>query len=106
MARKNLLLGLTSEELPHNAVFAAAAAKKPKFARPTVWKAEDGTRVAEIVEDARRLTVVIDKQSAAEFGAYLVKALPEIYAAFKRRETPEADRAGHSCSIRPTKRLR
>ena len=83
--------GLKDLDERFNAVFAAAAAKKPKSARPTVWKAEDGTRVAEIVEDARRLTVAFDKKSAAEFGAYLVKALPEIYAAFKRRKTPEAD---------------
>ena len=31
------------------------------------------------------------KVSAAEFGAYLVKTLPEIYAAFKRRETLDSD---------------
>jgi ParB family chromosome partitioning protein len=74
-----------------NAVFGAAAAKKAKSARPFVWKAEDGTRVAQIVEDARSLTVAIDKKNAGAFGAYLVGALPEIYAAFKSRETRDSD---------------
>ena len=83
--------GLKDSDERFNAVFAAAAAKKAKSARPTIWKAEDGTRVAHIVEDNRRLTVAFDKKSAAEFGAYLVKALPEIYAAFKRRETLDSD---------------
>jgi ParB family transcriptional regulator, chromosome partitioning protein len=68
-----------------NAVFNAAAPKKAKPARPTVWKSEDGTRVAQIKEDARSVTVAIDKKAAGEFGAYLVETLPEIYAAFKRR---------------------
>lgn len=74
-----------------DAVFNAAAPQKAKAPRPTVWKAEDGTRVAHIMEDARSLTVAIDKKSAGEFGAYLVEALPEIYAAFKRREVPHSD---------------
>jgi ParB family transcriptional regulator, chromosome partitioning protein len=68
-----------------NAVFNAAAPKKAKAPRPTVWKAEDGTRVAQIKEDARSVTVAIDKKAAGAFGAYLVETLPEIYAAFKRR---------------------
>jgi ParB family chromosome partitioning protein len=76
-----------------DAVFNAAVPQKAKAPRPTVWKAEDGTRVAHIVEDARSLTVAIDKKSAGAFGAYLVEALPEIYAAFKRREVPHPDHA-------------
>jgi ParB family chromosome partitioning protein len=76
-----------------NAVFNATAPQKAKAPRPTVWKAEDGTRVAHIMEDARSLTVAIDKKSAGEFGAYLVEALPEIYAAFKRRDAPNSDHA-------------
>jgi ParB family chromosome partitioning protein len=67
-------------------VFSAAAPKRGKTARPVVWKAEDGTRVAQIRDDARRVTVAIDKKAAGEFGAYLIEQLPEIYAAFKRRE--------------------
>jgi ParB family chromosome partitioning protein len=74
-----------------NAIFNAATPKKAKAPRPSIWKAEDGTRVAQIMEDARSLTVSIEKKSAGAFGAYLVDALPEIYAAFKRREVTNSD---------------
>jgi ParB family chromosome partitioning protein len=74
-----------------NAIFNAAAPKQAKAPRPTVWKAEDGTRVAQIKEDARTLVMTIDKKSAGEFGAYLVETLPEIYAAFKRRAVTPSD---------------
>ena len=67
-------------------MFDQIAQKRPKAARPAIWKAQDGTRVARIRDDERAVTVVIDKKAAPEFGAYLVEALPEIYAAFKRRE--------------------
>jgi ParB family chromosome partitioning protein len=66
-------------------VVSAAAPKRDSSIRPVVWKAEDGTCVAQIKNDARRVTVAIDKKAAGEFGAYLVEQLPEIYAAFKRR---------------------
>jgi ParB family chromosome partitioning protein len=68
-----------------NAITNATAPKPAKAPRPSVWKAEDGTRVAHIKEDKRSLTLAIDKKAAGEFGAYLVEQLPEIYAAFKRR---------------------
>ncbi|WP_018264086.1 plasmid partitioning protein RepB [Methylobacterium sp. WSM2598] len=64
---------------------AAATAKKPKSARPTVWKAEDGTRVAAIREDAKILSLAIDKRSAGAFGSFLVEQLPQLYAAFKEK---------------------
>jgi len=67
-----------------NLVTNAVAPKPAKAPRPSVWKAEDGTRVAHIREDKRSLTLAIDKKAAGEFGAYLVTQLPEIYAAFKR----------------------
>ena len=69
-----------------NYLFDQIAQKRPKATRPAIWKAEDGTRVARIRDDERAVTVMIDKKAAPEFGAYLVEALPEIYAAFKRRE--------------------
>jgi ParB family chromosome partitioning protein len=76
------------------AVFGAAAAPRPvKSWRPKVWRAEDGTRVARIAEDERKLSLVLDKKVAGDFGAYLVEALPEIYAAFKRR-AEQPDRKG------------
>lgn len=66
------------------AVFSAAALRPVSFPRLRVWKAEDGTRVARIVEDRRSLTLAIDKATAGGFAAYLVEALPEVYAAFQR----------------------
>jgi ParB family chromosome partitioning protein len=74
-----------------DAILSAAAPRTARSTRPTLWKAEDGTRVAHISEDARSLTLAIDKKSAGEFGAYLVETLPEIYAAFKRRGVTNSD---------------
>lgn len=69
-----------------NQIFDEVAPKKSKPPPSTVWKTDDGARVARIKEDARNLTVMIDKKVAADFGTYLVQSLPEIYAAFRRRE--------------------
>lgn len=66
-------------------IFDGVAPKKAKAVRPTIWTSDDGLRVASIRDDAKALTVTIDKKVAAEFGAYLVETIPEIYAAFKRR---------------------
>jgi ParB family chromosome partitioning protein len=66
-------------------VFDASAQRRAKASRPMVWKAADGTRVAQIKDDSRHVTLAIDKKNSGEFGAYLVEQLPEIYAAFKRR---------------------
>ena len=66
-------------------IFEAVAPKKAKAVRPTIWKSDDGLRIASIRDDAKALTVTIDKKVAADFGAYLVETIPEIYAAFKRR---------------------
>jgi ParB family chromosome partitioning protein len=74
-----------SDERFHQ-IFDAVAPKKSKPPPSTVWKTDDGARVARIKEDARNLTVTIDKKVAADFGTYLVQSLPEIYAAFRRRE--------------------
>jgi ParB family chromosome partitioning protein len=69
-----------------NYLFDHIAQKRPKASRPAIWKADDGTRVARIRDDEKTVTVVIDKKAAPDFGAYLLEALPEIYAAFRRRE--------------------
>lgn len=66
-------------------VLDASAPRRAKASRSTVWKATDGTRVAQIKDDQRHVTLAIDKKAAGEFGAYLVEQLPEIYAAFKSR---------------------
>lgn len=76
--------GLSSDER-FSRIFNAVAPKKPKAVRPTIWKSDDGLRVASIREDAKAVTVTIDKTVAADFGAYIVETIPEIYAAFKRR---------------------
>ena len=68
-----------------NKLFDEIAPKRNKSARPTIWKAEDGKRIARIKEDERNLTLVVDKKIASGFGSYLIEALPEIYAAYKRR---------------------
>ena len=66
-------------------VLEASAQRRAKTIRPTIWKAGDGTRVAQIRDDPRCVTLAIDKKNAGEFGVYLIEQLPEIYAAFKRR---------------------
>lgn len=65
-------------------LFDAIAPKKPKSPRAQVWKAEDGTKAARYRQDAKTLTLTIDKEAAPEFSDYLLSALPEIYASFKR----------------------
>ncbi|MBO9127688.1 MULTISPECIES: plasmid partitioning protein RepB [unclassified Rhizobium] len=67
-------------------VFDAVAPKKSKRekARPNVWQAEDGVKAASFRQDKRTLTLMIDKTAAPEFGEYLMSALPEIYASFKK----------------------
>lgn len=67
------------------AVFDAVAPKRPLAVRPSVLRADDGTRVAQVKRDGEGVTVAVDGRSPPGFGAYLVQALPEIYAAFKRR---------------------
>lgn len=67
------------------AIFNAAPLKRDKTRRPVVMKSEDGIRFAQVKDEARGVTVLIDKRSTGEFGAYLIEQLPQIYAAFKRR---------------------
>ncbi len=83
---KNELFSIEDSDARFAAVFTAAAAKPVKPPRPKMWTAPDGARIARIAEDERKLSLVLDKKVAGGFGAYLVEALPEIYAAFKRRE--------------------
>jgi ParB family transcriptional regulator, chromosome partitioning protein len=75
--------GTLDSDLRFNRVFAVAAQKIVKAPRPTLWKADDGVKVARIKDDAKMLALMIDKKTAGDFAAYLVRSLPEIYAAFK-----------------------
>ena len=68
------------------AVFNAAAPRKAKVAQSTLSRAADGTRIARISEDEVKLSLAIDKKGTGAFAAFLVETLPDIYAAFKRRE--------------------
>jgi ParB family chromosome partitioning protein len=83
---KDGAFALKSPDERFEMVVRATATKRDSGVRPVVLKAEDGTCVAQIKNDARRMTFAIDKKAAGEFGAYLVEQLPEIYAAFKRRK--------------------
>lgn len=65
-------------------LFDAIAPKKQKSPKAQVWKAEDGTKAARYKQDAKTLTLTIDKEAAPDFSDYLLSALPEIYASFKR----------------------
>lgn len=76
---------LTSDER-FDAVLKAVASKASRKKAPTVWATAEGTRIAKIKSEDQTTTLVLDKKLTAGFGAYLVESLPEIYAAFKRRE--------------------
>ncbi|NLH82910.1 MAG: plasmid partitioning protein RepB [Phyllobacteriaceae bacterium] len=67
-------------------LFDAAAAPKPKRARPVVLKAADGTKLAKLSSEAGRTTLIVDDEGTAGFGTYLAATIPELYAAFKRRD--------------------
>ncbi len=67
-------------------VFDAVAPKKAKKdkPRPQVWQADDGVKALKYHQDKRSVTLTIDKKAAPDFGEYLLSALPEIYASFKK----------------------
>jgi ParB family chromosome partitioning protein len=67
-------------------VFDAVAPKKAKKDKPRaqVWEADDGVKAAKYHQDKRSITLTIDKKAAPDFGEYLLSALPEIYATFKK----------------------
>ena len=83
----------STSDLRFNRVFAAVALKIAKTTRPTLWKADDGVKVARIKDDDQTLALMIDKKVAGDFAAYLLQTLPDIYAAFKhdaqRHSQPE-----------------
>lgn len=69
-----------------NRVFAAVAPKATKSPRPTVLKGSNGSRFGRFKDDARELTVSIDKKIAGDFASYLLGALPELYAEFAGKQ--------------------
>jgi len=77
-----------------NRVLAAVTPKKAvKGQRRIVLKGEDGTRFGHFREDAREIVVSIDKKITGAFASYLVDALPQLYAAFKRRNEEQSEPA-------------
>ena len=68
------------------AVFAAASPRQVRASRPVILKSRDGTRLARIEENEARLTLALDKKQTGAFAAHLVASLPDLYAAFTRRE--------------------
>lgn len=79
------------------AVFAAAAPRPVKSVGLVTVKTGDGTRLARINEDERSLSLALDKKEMGGFAAYLVDALPDLYATFKRRaDQTDTDRKDRS----------
>ncbi|ATU96008.1 plasmid partitioning protein RepB (plasmid) [Phyllobacterium zundukense] len=52
-------------------------------------KSKEGQSFAKIEQNDGKTRVIIDEAITPEFGHYLIEHLPEIYAAFVRRETSE-----------------
>lgn len=75
------------------AVFDGLAAVKPKAARKpggkaSVWTAEDGRKVARIQQDAKTMTLILDKKAAPEFADFVLSRLGDLYAAFRANREP------------------
>jgi ParB family chromosome partitioning protein len=71
-----------------NRVFAAVSRPKTtKTQRQMILKSRDGARFGHFKEDARTVSVSIDKKIAGDFASHLLDSLPELYSAFNRRET-------------------
>lgn len=64
----------------------ALTPKAPKSAPARVVTDDRGRRLAQVEEGRAGLRLTLDPQAAPDFGAYLVENLPEIYAAFLRRQ--------------------
>jgi ParB family transcriptional regulator, chromosome partitioning protein len=75
--------GLSSDDR-FNRVLAAVTPKPARMQRQTVLKARDGARFGYFKEDARTVSVSIDKKIAGDFGSYLLTRLPELYEAFRQ----------------------
>jgi ParB family transcriptional regulator, chromosome partitioning protein len=66
-----------------NRVVASVTPAAAKTQRLNILKAKDGSRFGHFKEDARTVSVSIDKKIAGDFAGYLVEVLPNLYAAFK-----------------------
>jgi ParB family chromosome partitioning protein len=75
--------GLSSDDR-FNRVLAAVTPKSARIQRQKVLQARDGARFGYFKEDARTVSVSIDKKIAGDFGSHLLTTLPELYAAFQQ----------------------
>ena len=64
-------------------LFAALASRRARPARPSIWAADDGKKVARIERQPDRVTLSVDEKVAPSFGDYLVERLPDLYRAFR-----------------------
>jgi ParB family transcriptional regulator, chromosome partitioning protein len=66
-------------------IFAVTSPTRPTTgSRAFAIKASDGQAIATFKEDARGMTLNIAKKQVGGFGAYLAKALPQLYEAYTR----------------------
>jgi ParB family chromosome partitioning protein len=64
-------------------IFAATTLTRPATgSRASAIKGPDGKAIATFKEDARGITLNIAKKQVGDFGAYLAKALPQLYEAY------------------------
>ena len=54
--------------------------------RTAIWRKQDGAKAVRISETDERLSLVFDKATAADFGAYVEGRLDALYAAFEREK--------------------
>ena len=77
-------------------IFAATTPTRPATgSRASAIKGPDGKAIATFKEDARGITLNIAKKQVGDFGAYLAKALPQLYEAYTR-ETQSPVTAGEA----------
>jgi ParB family chromosome partitioning protein len=62
-----------------------ALSRRPKRASAQIVKTGDGKPLARVERAGRQTRVIVDERQTAEFAAFLVSQLPEIYSAFLRR---------------------
>jgi ParB family transcriptional regulator, chromosome partitioning protein len=66
-------------------IFAATNSTRPATgSRASAIKATDGKAIATFKEDASGITLSMAKRHVGNFGAYLAKALPQLYEAYTR----------------------
>jgi ParB family chromosome partitioning protein len=75
--------GLSSDDR-FDRVLAAVTPKSARMPRQTALKAGDGARFGYFKEDARTVSVSIDKKVAGDFATHLLTTLPELYARFQQ----------------------